>query len=972
MAEQVEFSTTQVQAQIQGLIDKIKLTGTSANMTEKEIKQVTSALEQTGSKGTKSLNDVNQGMGNLANSAKNLAAGFGIAFGTAQLVDFGAKLIDVSRKYQALQTAIDFTTGSAIEGRFAFQFVSDTANKLGLNLAASAEGFKQISGASRGTVLAGQATRDIFEGVSMAASRMKLSADNTTGALLAISQMISKGKVSAEELRGQLGERLPGAMQIFARSLGVTTQQLDKMLEQGQVLATDALPKFAEQLKKEFGNGENAAEGLGASMERLGNNWEEFMFRLASTDGGAFGKIINFLTEQVKDLNKALAGEEGAALENATKLFKELGNTDNVDELAGKIAILQQVNSNLKDGFEELNDEIILNQNALNESLFPSSKLEKHIESLNDKLSKTRVEYSSNETAIGLLTGKINELNTAKTTQNTLTQAQIDKLKKEREEAEKLLETLRIKAQVELAGGKDSAGGLEILENQEQKELAALIEKTKKAKKLEQLSQEEIEALKGQVRKEFDEKRFKVLENELEKERKLVQQNIIESGLDSQKQQSLGIVAENNYLQDKKVLYEKYGKGVSEIVKGIDDNGNKEIANSVSILETELQKKLLLIEENALAQKKINQQIAKDALDLAKSPKERNKAIEVAKSVESGLDSSTENQKIRAKIAELEAEKDLLDAKKENYAKYAIDILKVEQELAAQKSALWNNEKSEFDRKEEEKTKKVALEAENRKKLESAAIDGLQSIAGSAMQIARNNREGELQELEEEQARKLKLAGDNEAKKAAINAEFEGKKRQQKRETAVQEKIFAGFEVVLNTAASIVKTGATLGYPLAIPFQVIAGAVGLAQLAVIASQPLPKFEKGVIDFKGKKGDVNPVLISGGESVITELGTRNAPKTLEQINKGLWKDGQTPKQIAQFNEIKSLKSFDNLGKNLGTSSFDYQKLATEITNGISQANKNLPQTKFVWNERGVSKWVQNGLNETEYLGDTLNW
>lgn len=972
MTERVEFSTTNAQAQIQGLIDKIRLTGTTADMTEKEIKQVTAALEQTGTKGTQSLNNVNNGMNNLGNSAKNLAAGFGIAFGTAQLVDFGAKLIEVSRKYEALQTAINFTTGSALEGRFAFQFVSDTANKLGLSLAASAEGFKQISGASRNTVLQGQATRDIFEGVSMAASRMKISADNTTGALLAISQMISKGKVSAEELRGQLGERLPGAMQIFARSLGVTTQQLDKMLEQGQVLATDALPKFAAQLKKEFGNGEESAQGLGASMERLSNNWDEFMMRIVSKDGGAIGKAINFITDQVKKLNGALAGEDDAALENATKLFKELGNTNNIDELTGKIGILQQVNANLKDEFDLLNEEILINQNALNESLFPSSKLEKQIENLNDKLSKTRVEYKSNETAIGLLTGKINELNTAKVTQNTLTQAQIDKLKKEREEAEKLLETLRIKAQVELAGGRDSSGGLAILEQQEQKELAFLIEKTKKARKIEQLSKEEIEALKTQITKEFDEKRFKFLENELEKERKLVFQNIIESGLSSQQQNSLQLIAENNYLQDKRVLYEKYGKGVSEIVKSIEDNGNKEIANSVSILETELQKKLLLIEENALAQKKLNQQIAQDSLNLATTPQQRNKVIEVAKSVEIGLDSNTENQKIKAKIAELQAQKDLLDANKENYAKYSIDILAVEKELAAQKSALWDNEKTEFDRKEEEKTKKVATEAENRKKLESAAYEGLQSIAGSAMQIARNNRESELQDLEAEQAQKLKLAGDNEAKKAAINAEFEGKKRQQRRETAVQEKIFAAFEVVLNTASSIVKTGAQLGYPLAIPFQVIAGAVGLAQLAVIASQPLPKFEKGVIDFKGKKGDVNPVLISGGESVITEIGTKNAPKTLEQINKGLFKDGQFPKQFSQFNEVKSLKSFDNLNKNLGTTNFDYQKLATEITNGISQANKNLPQTKFVWNEKGVTKWVQNGLNETQYLFNSLGW
>ena len=41
---------------------------------------------------------------------------------------------------------------------------------------------------------------------------MGLSADQTSGVLLALQQMISKGTVQAEELRGQLGERLPGAL----------------------------------------------------------------------------------------------------------------------------------------------------------------------------------------------------------------------------------------------------------------------------------------------------------------------------------------------------------------------------------------------------------------------------------------------------------------------------------------------------------------------------------------------------------------------------------------------------------------------------------------------------------------------------------------------------------------------------------------------------------------------------------------
>ena len=85
---------------------------------------------------------------------------------------------------------------------------------------------------------------------------MGLSADDTRGALRALEQIVSKGTVSAEELRGQLGERLPGAFQIASRAMGVTTQELGEMLQRGEVLVEDLLPKLAKELRS------SVAEGL--------------------------------------------------------------------------------------------------------------------------------------------------------------------------------------------------------------------------------------------------------------------------------------------------------------------------------------------------------------------------------------------------------------------------------------------------------------------------------------------------------------------------------------------------------------------------------------------------------------------------------------------------------------------------------------------------------------------------------------
>ena len=61
-----------------------------------------------------------------------------------------------------------------------------------------------------------------------------MSADDSNGVMLALSQMMSKGKVSSEELRLQMGERLPVALQAMAKAAGVSISGLDKLMKEGK------------------------------------------------------------------------------------------------------------------------------------------------------------------------------------------------------------------------------------------------------------------------------------------------------------------------------------------------------------------------------------------------------------------------------------------------------------------------------------------------------------------------------------------------------------------------------------------------------------------------------------------------------------------------------------------------------------------------------------------------------------------
>ena len=151
-------------------------------------------------------------------------------------------------------------------------FVARQAERLGIDLPTAERGFVKLSAAARGTALEGEQTRQIFLGVAEASRAMGLSAEAQSGALRAIEQIISKGVVSAEELRGQLGERLPGVFHIAARAAGATTEEFSKMLARGEVLAEDLLPNLARELREFYGAGAvDAASTPDAAFRRLDN-----------------------------------------------------------------------------------------------------------------------------------------------------------------------------------------------------------------------------------------------------------------------------------------------------------------------------------------------------------------------------------------------------------------------------------------------------------------------------------------------------------------------------------------------------------------------------------------------------------------------------------------------------------------------------------------------------------------------------
>lgn len=123
-----------------------------------------------------------------------------------------------------------------------------------------------------------QGSQKFFEQAMQFATVRGLGKDEMQGVMRAFEQMASKGKIQAEELRGQLGDRMAGAFQMFAAAMGVTTQELDNMMKKGEVLSDKVLPKVGdrmEQLAKENGGLTKALDSTQVAVGQFSYALEE-------------------------------------------------------------------------------------------------------------------------------------------------------------------------------------------------------------------------------------------------------------------------------------------------------------------------------------------------------------------------------------------------------------------------------------------------------------------------------------------------------------------------------------------------------------------------------------------------------------------------------------------------------------------------------------------------------------------------
>lgn len=223
-----------------------------------------------------------------------LAKSFRRAFGIFLSIQGVRSIVETSRKFDLMQKSIKGLTKSADD----FQYLRKEAYRTGTDLMNIAESYKNFYSAASGVGFGKGAIQSMFSDVLVAGRGIGASQSQIHSALVALEQMISKGKVSAQELRLQMGNALPGAFEIAARAMNMTTQELDELMSKGQLASTVFVPKFTAQLKKELGQGFEAnIKSLDFALVNLSTAWQEFQAEILHGEAGeALADLVKQIT----------------------------------------------------------------------------------------------------------------------------------------------------------------------------------------------------------------------------------------------------------------------------------------------------------------------------------------------------------------------------------------------------------------------------------------------------------------------------------------------------------------------------------------------------------------------------------------------------------------------------------------------------------------------------------------------------
>ena len=872
----------------------------------------------------------------------NLLKTYGLLAGAMLLKRVVQNVFELTKEFDSLKFSMETVVKTAFEVGSTTRFLRGITEDFGTEIVTTTKRYIKFIAAAQQSGISLATTEKIFRSTTKAASVLGLKTDELTGIYLALEQMLSKGKVTTEELRRQLGERLPGAMGIMAAALDVTIPKLDEMLKKGEVLSADALPKFAEALELAYGiNAVDKVTTLIAEQNRLSNAWKLW---------------IKDVTEGDSIIKKFFAG----AISGLTEFIEMLSGFTQSNELK----FMNKVIDESKRAKVELKFEadVILKQNGI------------FIKNYEKQIQDARIDV------VSAVASKKTNPKAVKEAQQRLKDLLDLALKQQKliEEANKAVATNNIKESLVAFREQEKLYNKEL---STLKVLQAAYDKTQALNPLHILKRVQIKSkIKAQV----------IVVDQLGDSfaRATANFDLYNSLLQEDSPQALNNLKANTDELDKRIAVIKK---LIEIHKQNSDNEgwaydrrkdqlDKLALNELKLLDLQKQRqivlaagdpaKLFIIEQNYLKETiiltdkliKKNTKLHGSELSeiMAQANKKRDAQLEEINTRYSAMGVLTKEleKKMAAEIKEVK--KELNNEGLVKQSEFLISVLQLEELSVEQRIKLRRKLAAILAKIDGTKNglKKIKDDLQARLETVRDFLNELGNLFNAFGARRLESIEAEIRAEETKYDKLIKLAENDTSRKLALEEEKDDKLRkldekrlkEEQRQAKIR-KAFALAEVAINTAVAVSKVWGQTGV-FGIVAQIPVIIMGALQAATILAQPIPQYKMGLDNAKTdhvamiNDGGVQEYV--GRKGRILTTSTKNAIVQLKQGDevfrdeKSMLASNATYKQVANSVSAVNMREIDVIGR-----------MEKGIIKGFSKAKIN---TKVVVNQQSVNNYL----------------
>ena len=300
---------------------RVTALGTAAQGTAGHVNNLNSAMTAlNNTRVTANLNSANQALGQTGTQASRAATG--VRDLLAAFLSFHAirtvisTLVEAQVGMQQIHYGLLAATGSAEGANEQFEFLKQNARTLGVDLKNSAQEFTRLAASANAMNVSMEDQQKLYTALSQASTVLHLDSQKMQFATLALTQMFSKGKIQAEELRRQLGEAIPGANVRFQKAVmevvkgtNLAKYSFEELMKRGLLDTAKFLPQLIQALGEVGSSWQEASKSLHSEITRLRNEWWQLTVDVSS---GLFSTAmlasVKFLRENLQALTGVIIG----------------------------------------------------------------------------------------------------------------------------------------------------------------------------------------------------------------------------------------------------------------------------------------------------------------------------------------------------------------------------------------------------------------------------------------------------------------------------------------------------------------------------------------------------------------------------------------------------------------------------------------------------------------------------------------